>query len=361
MSAYPRWRPPTRESLRAFDSDEVTQVKKASGEADLPADFDGELEELLEQLKVSRGFGLKLAIRKLWREPLVHFLLAGTLLFGAGTLFSPASGAASQNRIHVSAAEVQRLRDVWSRQYGRTPDTNQLNSLIDEYVREEVLYREAIASGLDKDDTIIRRRVVEKMEFLSQEIASAPPSEAEIQEYFQANRENFRVPAQAAFAHIYFSPAKRSAAENDARDVLTRLRRHLGESSQFGDSFMLQSEYPAQTQSEVKALFGDEFAKTLFQLTPGQWEGPISSSYGIHLVRISQLIPSRVPELAEVRNQVLTDFKNERLQRASEAYYAQLRKKYRVDVDGKALAEAESQPTGQPVSHGAKSTAPDED
>ncbi|HKR83216.1 MAG TPA: peptidylprolyl isomerase, partial [Terriglobales bacterium] len=109
------------------------------------------------------------------------------------------------------------------------------------------------------------------------------------------------------------------------------------------------------------ALFGEEFAKELFQLAPGQWQGPLTSSYGVHLVRVSQYIPSRSPELSEVRNQVLTEFKNERLQRASELYYQQLRKKYQIDVDIKAVAEAESQPAGQPVSRGASSNVADED
>jgi hypothetical protein len=328
---------------------------------ELSGDPAEELEDLYERLEIDKR-GLKPLVRKLAREPLAHFLLAGIVLFSAGTLFSRVSGSAVPGRIHVSAAEIGRLRDVWSRQYGRTPDPAQLRNLVDEYVREEVFYREAIASGLDKDDTIIRRRVVEKMEFLSQEIASAPPSETEIQQYFQANRARFRVPAQIAFEHIYFSPTKRSGVESDARTALIELRAHPNERARFGDGFMLQNEYPAQTQSEIKALFGDDFAANLFQVTPDQWEGPIRSSYGVHLVRVSQYVPARLPDLAEVRNQVLTEFKNERLQRASEAYYRQLRKKYQVDVDGQALAEAESQPAGKPVSHdAANANAPDED
>ncbi len=122
-------------------------------------------------------------VRGLFREPLLHFLIAGALIFALGTLLdrSPNNGI-NGNRIQIAAPEIQRLREVWTRQWGHAPDSSQMKNLIDDYIREEILYREALASGLDKDDTIIRRRLVEKMEFLSQELASTPPSEKDLQE-----------------------------------------------------------------------------------------------------------------------------------------------------------------------------------
>jgi peptidyl-prolyl cis-trans isomerase C len=307
------------------------------------------------------------ALRRLLREPLVHFLLAGTVLFGLATLFERFTNAdANAARIQVSAPEIQRLREVWIRQWGRSPDSKQMETLINDYVRDEVLYREALASGLDKDDTIIRRRLVEKMEFLSQELASTTPSDKDLQEYFERNRDKFRIPAQIAFTHIYFSTSKRgAAAKSDASQGLARLTSHgisSEELSSFGDPFMLQSEYPLQTQQQIKELFGEEFARNLFQLEPGAWVGTLRSGYGFHLVRILQKLPSRVPELADVRGQVLTDFKNHRLQTASEAFYAQLRRRYQVDVDKSALSAVEAQrpaPSQNPGSPDA--TVPDVD
>src|ERR1700728_376277 len=144
--------------------------------------------------------GRSALLHRLVREPLFHFLVAGTVLLGVATLFERLTNANNNpNRIQVSAPEIQRLREVWMRQWGRAPDSRQMQSLIDDYVREEGLYREALASGLDKDDTIVRRRLVEKMEFLSQELASAAPSENSLQEYFGANREKFRIPGEVAF------------------------------------------------------------------------------------------------------------------------------------------------------------------
>lgn len=291
-------------------------------------------------------------LRRLVREPLIHFLIVGFMLYAAASLFERIGSSSGTTRIEVSAPEINRLRDVWTRQWGRAPNSAEMQNLIEEYVHEEVLYREAMASGLDKEDTIIRRRLVEKMEFLSQEFAATPPSEAELESYFQANREKFRVPAEIAFSHLYFSAAKRGLnTERDANAVLALISSNKISATKapaFGDAFMLQSEYPLETQQQVKELFGSEFAARIFQLEPGKWVGPLRSGYGCHLVFIQQNLSSRIPELAEVRNQVLTEFKNARLQAASEAFYAQLRKRYRVEVDKSALAAGESKPA-QPV------------
>jgi peptidyl-prolyl cis-trans isomerase C len=322
-----------------------------------------------------KGSGLLLAIhgksgivRGLFREPLLHFLIAGALIFAFGTLFDHFTNTGvNENRIQVAAPEIQRLREVWTRQWGHAPDSIQMKNLIDDYIREEILYREAMASGLDKDDTIIRRRLVEKMEFLSQELASTAPSEQDLQEYFRQNREKFRSPEQVAFSHIYFSTSKRgSTSEKDARSVLTGLNSGATPSASvfsLGDSFMLQNEYPLQTQQQVKELFGDEFARKLFLVDSGTWAGPIRSGYGFHVVRISQKLPSRIPELAEVRNQVLTDFQNHRLQVASQAFYDRVRQRYQVEIDKAALSTPGSgSPLSTPMNPGIQGTlSPDLD
>ncbi|MGB8014189.1 MAG: peptidylprolyl isomerase [Terriglobales bacterium] len=305
-------------------------------------------------------------LRRLVREPLLHFLVAGMVLFGSAMVFERSDAVTNASRIQVSAPQIQQLREVWTRQWGRSPDSREMENLINDYVRDEVLYREALASGLDKDDTIIRRRLVEKMEFLSQELAAATPSDKDLQEYFERNREAFLIPAKIAFTHVYLSTSKRgAAAEGDASRALARLDSHgisAAQLSGLGDPFMLQSEYPLQTEQQVKELFGEEFARKLFQLEPGAWVGPFRSSYGFHLVRVLQKVPSRAPELADVRSQVLTDLRNHRLQTASEAFYAQLRRKYHVDVDNAALSAVEAQRSSPSNNFGSsEGTVPDVD
>lgn len=306
-------------------------------------------------------------LRRLVREPLLHFLVAGTVLFGLATLFERLTNSSTNaNRIQVSAPEIQRLREVWIRQWGRSPDPGQMESLINDYIRDEILYREALASGLDKDDTIIRRRLVEKMEFLSQELASATPSNKDLQEYFEQNRGTFQIPAQIAFTHIYFSTSRRgSAAKDDASRALARFSSHgipSAQLSSLGDPFMLQNEYPLQTEQQVTELFGEEFARKIFQLEPGAWVGPFRSGYGFHLVRILQKLPSRVPELAEVQSQVLTDLRNHRLQTTSESFYAQLHRKYEIDVDKAAVSAMVAQRSSPSNNSGSsEGTVPDVD
>jgi peptidyl-prolyl cis-trans isomerase C len=312
-------------------------------------------------------------LRAAIREPLLHFLLAGAALLALSSLFGNA-GATAQDRIEVSAAEIGRLREIWTRQWGHAPDSKQLDNLVADYVREEIYYREARASGLEQDDTIVRRRLVEKMEFLSQEIASGEPSEADLEQFFEANRQKYSLPAEVGFTHCYFSTARRGgSALEDARAALARLTskglsaREAGAlAASLGDSFMLQSEYPPQTRDQIKNLFGEEFADGVLDLQPGPWAGPIRSSYGWHLVRVTDYTPPRQPTLSEVRNQVAIDFKNQRLQTASENYYARLRRRYTVEIDQKALAAAKTQApqpgAGQPAgSAGDGGTPPDLD
>lgn len=303
-------------------------------------------------------------LRRIARQPLVHFLLAGLLLFVGVTVVEHRSSGNSRE-IRVSAAEIQRLQDVWSRQYGRTPTAAELHNLVDDYVREEIYYREAVASGLDKGDSIIRRRLVEKMEFLSQEVASGEPSDKELQDYFDHNREKFELPAQVAFTHIYFSPSKRGAAlQADATRSLDQLRNsnsNVDQVSRLGDAFMLQNEYPLQTAEEIQSLFGVEFSKAIFKSRPGEWEGPIRSSYGLHLVRITQYQPAHSPDLKDVRERVVTDFKNDRLQAATERYYARLRQRYQVSLDEAGVAVSARGTPGARAARRAAAPVPDVD
>lgn len=282
--------------------------------------------------------GLTLFARKLLSEPLIQFLLAGALILATSSLFAHWQAGRDQHHIVVSRAEILQLQGVWVQQSGRLPDQREMDNLINEYVREEVLYREALASGLDKDDTIVRRRLVEKMEFLSQERTSfSEPSETELEQFFQTNRQKYLVPAQASFSHVYFSSSKRGAsAEVDAARVLAGLRAgKIGDAQAIarGDAFIAQSQYPLQTEEEIKDVFGNDFASHVIAQQPGAWGGPYKSSYGFHLVRVFQYAPPRLPQLAEVRQQVTNDVKTQRLQQTSDSYYGELRRRYRVDVE----------------------------
>lgn len=286
--------------------------------------------------------------RAVLREPLVHFLLAGSLLFGLSAAFGNSWGFGDgRDRIYISAEKIRQLRDTWTKRWGSEPDTDQLRSLIEDFIREEVFYREAIASGLDQDDVIIRRRLAQKVEFLAQSLASVvEPSEADLQTYFEEHAERYVVPAQVGFSHVYFSRSDRGAdTERAALDALDRLRGGqvpVAEASRLGDRFMLQYEYPPQTETQIRDLFGSNFAVRVFGLTRDRWEGPVASSYGMHVVRVRHRLPIRTPPLAEVRSQVARDFEDERLRTAADTYYQSLRQRFEIDVD-KIVLEQRSQ------------------
>lgn len=282
--------------------------------------------------------------RRVLGEPLVHFLAAGAVLFGLSLLAGESWGLGDgRDRIHVSAGKIRQLRETWTRRWGAEPTADQLRDVVDDFVREEVLYREAIASGLDRDDVVVRRRLAQKVEFLAQNVAAAvAPSDAELQEYFKRHVQRYAIPEQVGFSHVYFSRSTRGAdAERAAQDALAGLRSGritAAETSRLGDRFMLQSEYPPQTQAQIRDLFGAEFAARVFDLPANEWAGPVPSSYGEHLVHVRLRVASRVPDMGEVRRQLVRDFEDERLRSAADRHYESLRGRYDVDVDEAALA-----------------------
>jgi hypothetical protein len=215
-----------------------------------------------------------------------------------------------------------------------------MRGLIDDFVREEILYREAVASGLDQNDTVIRRHLAQKVEFLAQsDVTQAEPTETELADFFRQHVAKYLLPARAAFAHVYFKADRGPGAQTAAAEALSRLNAPAStvDAATLGDRFMDLREYPPQTREEMRNVFGPVFAARLFELAPGKWEGPIESSYGLHLVRVREVVPAHEPSLDEVRDQVLIDFKAQRLQSAIDSYYDNIRKRYRVDIDQQAL------------------------
>ena len=284
------------------------------------------------------------ALSKLLREPLLLFLVLGALLFGLHTLVSDQSQESDDAlRIQVTAADIDQLRAGWERQMGRPPRLEELQGLTDRFIREEVLVREALALGLDRDDTIVRRRLVQKMNFLVEDLALLnEPTEAEVSDYFEQRL----LPPRISFTHIYFSRDRRGdAAQPDAELALNQLASAdlpPLRAPELGDPFMLQFDYSLQSPQEVSQLFGQSFADALFDLAPATWRGPARSGYGLHLVRVQERVEGRLPELVEVRGQVLQDLIRGRRQEAEAQAYEVLRGRYEISItDDAALAGIE--------------------
>ncbi len=272
-------------------------------------------------------------MKKWHKEPLLHFLIIGALIFVLFSIVNKEEDIVSGNKIVVSTAEIERLSNNWSKKWNRPPTETELRGLVDSYIKEEVYYREALALGLDKNDTILRRRLMQKMEFLSNDLADLnTPDESALNKYFLDNQEKYKLPARVSFTHIYFSLDKRGAkAVEDAKRVLSGL--NALSAPERGDSFMMEYDFVQETPFEVERLFGKRFAEQLFTLETNTWLGPIESGYGLHLVRISEKIDARMPELASVIDKVRTDYMFEQRQKMNKEIYERFKERYEIVIE----------------------------
>jgi len=284
---------------------------------------------------------------KLLREPLVHFLLLGAVLFGVFALLGD-RGSERTGHIVVTPGHLEHLTVSFTRTWQRPPTAPELAGLLEDYIRKEVLYREAVAMGLDRDDTIVCR-LRQKLEFLTEETAEmAVPSEEDLQTFLQQHPDAFRVEPRLAFQHVYLSRGRRGDAANaEARQLLAQLSTGdvATDTAALGDPFLLPHAFALSSHSEIARLFGDAFATQLQDLEPGRWAGPIESGYGLHLVFVRERVAGRVPALAEVRQAVQREWFAARRKAVNEQFYQRLRARYSVVVE-QAQAASDSIPTG---------------
>lgn len=275
-------------------------------------------------------------LKTLLHEPLVHFLVLGAGVFGLFALVGDRSEI-EPDEIVVGAGQIERMSQAWRKTRMRPPTQPELEGLVRDYIKEEVLYREAIALGLDQDNTVIRRHLRQKMEFLSEDIAArVEPDDAALQEFLDANPDKFRIDPQISFRHIYFSWDKRGdLAAADARQVLTSLTgdENYDEIAALGDSLPLPYAVELYPLREIGNLFGREFAGQLMTLGADQWQGPVPSGFGLHLVLIDQRIDSSLPELDVVRDAVVREWREEQRQSVNETFYEALRTRYTVVIE----------------------------
>lgn len=275
-------------------------------------------------------------LKRVLKEPLLHFLLLGAGLFVAFSMVQkPGYGP---NEIVVTSGEIEHLAVGFTKIWQRPPTPQEMAGLVKDRVREEVYYREALALGLDKDDTVIRRRLRQKMEFIADDVAAhTKPTDAELTAYLQAHPESFRIEPRLTFRQVFLNPEKHG--EYLMRDA-ERLRAQLirvgekADASKLGDPFILQDAFVALPSSEIARQFGTTFAARLSALSLGQWHGPIESAYGMHLVRISERTAPRLPALAEVREAARREWDNTRRLQSNENFYQTLLQRYTVTVEG---------------------------
>jgi hypothetical protein len=275
-------------------------------------------------------------MKTLLREPLVHFLLMGVVIFAAYSLVSKRSSS-EPGTIVVTQGQIAAMAEGFTRTWRRPPMREELEGLIRDRVQEEVYGRAAMALGLDKDDTIIRRRLRQKMEFVTDGIAAlVEPTDDELSAYLHAHAETFLVQRQFTFSHVYLNPEKHGETlSRDTAQLLAQLNQAGGTAdvSVLGDAFLLEHTFASTPGHEVAQLFGETFAATLGDLAPGQWQGPVESGYGVHLVFVSERTEGRLPALSDVREAVRREWANTRRLEAKETFYQELLKRYVVTIE----------------------------
>ncbi|MFN8008524.1 MAG: peptidylprolyl isomerase [Terriglobia bacterium] len=280
--------------------------------------------------------GLLLPIRGWLREPLIHFLLLGALLFALYSYLQRGrAGIEASKQIVLTLDELRQMHLFFQSQWHRQPTPEEFRNLVEDKVREEVLYREALAMGLDKDDTIVKRRMAQKMQFLAEDVAAAhEPTTAELKDWFEKNSDKFALPGRFSFRHLYFSPDKRGIqAQADAAKALAKIASQPEDSklaSSLADPFMFQDYYGDRTPEAIAKEFGPPFAVALQKVKTGSWQGPVESGYGWHLVFIDTMIPGRVPAFEEVEPDVKIAWLGDQKAQTWKKTYETMRSKYMV-------------------------------
>ncbi len=290
----------------------------------------------------------RLSFGKLIRDPLSHFLGIGMVLLALSFwLGGPAEDPSRV--IHISAGDVERIKQRWSKTHFRPPTEAELKGLIASRIKEEILYREALALGLSEDDTIIRRRLAQKMEFLGEGLIDpGEPSEADLHTYLKAHSEQFQEPARISFDHVYLNPERRGeATEQDAEALLVSFQARDGavDAHHAGDPILLDTRFDLASQTSIANSFGNAFAQAMMDLSPGRWQGPVRSAYGLHVVYVHERQEGRLPALNTVRDRVRLALLSERRRDSKDTFYETLRDHYEIVVERP--TPDESQPLAQ--------------
>ena len=271
------------------------------------------------------------------KEPLIQFLLIGACIYGAYAWFGAPDENVTDNTIVVDAARVDAFISQWQKRWNRPPTRTELDGVINTFVREDILYRAALEMGLDQDDPITRRRMAQKLEFLTNDIALfKEPAPGELEQYFEDNKALYRDPDLITFSQVFFDPDVRDEATlDDAAEMLARLEA-AGEPDPetlgAGDRFMLQNYFSEASELEVRRQMGTGFTESVMQLESGQWHGPVLSGYGVHLVYVYRLAEAPAPQFAAAQLQVLENWQTEQQEEFNETFFESLKSRYEIVI-----------------------------
>lgn len=277
------------------------------------------------------------------REPLLHFLVIGAVLF---LVFAQTNNtnAKNNNNIIITQTDLDLLASIWVKSAGRSPTEQEREQQLKRYIREQILYREAVAMGLDKNDVVIRQRLAKRMEYLFNDLSFIPePTEEELVSFLKTHAEEFLQPATISFKHIFFDPNQRGQnTSKDAAEALTQLKASTEEvdTINLGDRLLLPYAFSDERENRLASMFGDAFSNQTFTLPIKSWQGPITSSYGSHLVYINARTEEQLPPLIEIRERVTKQWRSEKQKNANELFYQSLHQHYKIVIDSEVKENA---------------------
>jgi len=277
-------------------------------------------------------------LTRLLSEPLLQFLIIGACIYGTYALFGVAEEDFRDTTIRVDSNRINAMISQWQKRWNRLPTRAEIDGLIQAYIREDVLYRQAVAMGLNEDDPITRRRMAQKLEFLTSDLSQMQqPQQAELEQYFMENQESYRGLDTISFIHVFIDPDKRGDATlGDAAEILAQLQAAGlpgAEAIQAGDRLILQSNFTSATELEIRRQLGSEFAETVMELEPGQWHGPLLSGYGVHLVYVYDFVEAPPAVFEVVQARVLEDRHEEKRKQFNADFVESLKSRYQIVID----------------------------
>jgi peptidyl-prolyl cis-trans isomerase C len=294
-------------------------------------------------------------LKRLLTEPLVQFLLIGACIYGAYGLFGNPEEEIRDTTIVVDSNRINAMIGQWESRWNRLPTREEVDKLIEVYIREDVLYRQAVAMGLNEDDPVTRRRMAKKLEFLTSDLSSMQqPKEGELEQYFIENAESYRGQDTIRFTQVFIDPDKREDETlSDATEILEQLRAAGvpdAEAIEAGDRLILQTNFTFATEQDIRRQLGSVFAEAVMKLEPGQWHGPVLSGYGVHLVYVYELLTAPAAELEEVQALVLKDWHVQKRDQFNADFLESLKGQYQIVIEelpADRLLESKKEVTGE--------------
>jgi hypothetical protein len=268
----------------------------------------------------------------------VQFLIIGAMIYGAYALFGTQEEDFRNTKVHVDANRINAFISEWEARWNRPPTRQEIDGVIQSYIREDVLYRQAVEMGLNEDDPITRRRMAQKLEFLTSDLAMmVKPAQGELEGFFKENRAAYQAPNRITLSHLFFNPDRRKKSTlADASEVLATLQAKGepdAESMQAGDPFMLHSDFVSVTETDIARQMGNGFSEAVMKLKPGQWHGPVLSGYGVHLVYVFEHLASPPVVFEEVEATVLEDWQVEQREKFNADFLENLKNRYEIVID----------------------------